>query len=97
MAEKKVNQAVDELADEMGAELLRLDPADVYDPAIIGLVERAGGDTFLLYDRNKVILQTMEHEGMSYAEALEWHSYNTFDAWMGEGTPAFLTWSVTAE
>ncbi len=97
MAEKKINVGVDALADEMGVDLLRLDPADVYDPAIIGLVERAGGESFLLYDRNKVIRQTMEHEGMSYEDAVEWHEYNTFDAWLGDGTPAFLTWSATSE
>lgn len=97
MAEKKVNQAVDDLADELDMTLLRIDPADVYDPAIIGVVERAGDVPFLVYDRHKVIRQTMEHDGMSYEEAVEWHEHNTFSAWLGDGTPAFLTWSATSE
>ena len=97
MAEKKINVGVDALADEMEVKLLRLDPADVYDPAILGIVERAGNAPFLVYDRERVIRQMMEHDGVTYTDAAEWHEYNTFDAWLGDGTPAFLTWSANEE
>lgn len=91
----KITKLVDAYADETEIPLLRLDPADVYDDAIIGVVERAGSEAFLVYDRNKVITQAMQQEGWSYEDAVEWHEHNTFSAWMGDGTPAFLTWSPT--
>lgn len=91
----KITKLVDAYAEETELELLRLDPADVYDDAIIGVVERAGSEAFILYDRNKVIEQMMKHEGVDRTDAIEWHEYNTFSAWMGDGTPAFLTWTPT--
>lgn len=91
----KITELIDAFAEETEIPLLRLDPADVYDPAIVGVVERAGSEAFLVYDRNKVITQAMQQEGWSYEDAVEWHEHNTFCAWMGDGTPAFLTWAPT--
>jgi hypothetical protein len=79
------NVEIDELADLMGATWLRIEPADVYDPAIVGYT-----DTSLVYDRDLVIAQAVEHEGMDYETAVEWHEFNTFCAYMGEHTPVFL-------
>jgi len=40
---------VDDLADEYG-ELLLLEPRDLYDPCIVGVVERCGQAPHVLYD-----------------------------------------------
>jgi hypothetical protein len=88
MSSRGRNQRVDDFADESGVVLLRIEPADVYDPAIIAIAERSGSH-FLVYDREKVIAQAVAHEEMDYETAIEWHEFNTFCAWLGDGTPAF--------
>lgn len=76
---------IDSLADELGYPWLRMEPAEVYDAAVIGFV---GGQ--LVYDCERVIELTVAHEGVSWAEALEWHEFNTFDAHVGPHTPLFM-------
>lgn len=83
------NAFVDTYAEEMEVTLLRLEPAEVYDPAIIGIAERCG-ESFLIYDREAVIDQMVRHEGADYEAAVEWHEFNTFSTWLGAGTPAFM-------
>lgn len=80
---------IDDLADDLEVPLLRIDPAEVYDAAIIGYA-RYRGVTVLVYDQDQVIAQTVKHDGMSYEDAVDWHEFNTFDAWLGEGTPVFV-------
>jgi hypothetical protein len=92
MAEKRRNPEIDALADTHG-EVLRMDPADVYDPAVIAFAIGVGsrqGQTFLVYDRELVVEQAVEHEGMDYETALEWHEFNTFCAYLGPNTPVYL-------
>jgi hypothetical protein len=36
-------------------------------------------------------LTKLQQEGMSYEEALEFWSFNQVGAWVGDGTPCFLT------
>lgn len=92
MSEKMRNNQIDELAEKHGT-VLRMEPADVYDPAVVafalGVGERAG-QTFLVYDRELVVEQAVAHEGMDYETAVEWHEFNTFCAYLGDGTPVFL-------
>lgn len=80
---------IDELADELETPMLRMDPPEVYDAAVIGYAEYQG-TVILVYDRDLVIAQMMKHDGASYEEAVEWHEFNTFDAWLGDGTPLFV-------
>lgn len=84
------NKEVDRYAEENEVQLLRLEPAEVYDPAILGIAERCG-ESFLVYDREAVIRQMVEQDGTDYEDAVEWHEFNTFSAWFGVGTPAFVT------
>lgn len=55
---------------------------------IVGVVRRFN-DTFVLYDRERV-LQKMVDGGMSYEDAVEFFEFNQVGAWMGDATPAFL-------
>jgi hypothetical protein len=90
--DKARNDKIDHLADAHGAPVLRLDPAEVYDPAVIAFATGIGdreGQCFLVYDRDLVIAQAV-HEGMDYETAVEWHEFNTFGAYAGPGTPVFV-------
>jgi len=63
---------------------------DGYDDCIVGVVERFGQEAIVCYDKEKV-LHKLGIEGMDEEEALEFFYYNQIGAWMGEGTPCFLT------
>ena len=61
------NARIDELADEFDIEILRMEPADVYDPAVIGFAhDPSDAVTRLVYDCDRVIAQAVAFEGMSY-------------------------------
>ena len=91
MSRRQRNARIDELADDFEIEILRLEPADVYDPAVIGFAhDPSDAVTRLVYDCDRIIAQAVAFEGMSYEDAVEWHEFNTFCAYMGPTTPIFL-------
>jgi hypothetical protein len=64
--------------------------ADNFNDAIIGLCHRAGGNTVIAYDIDKVIeILVVEHD-MSIEEAVEYAEFNVFSAYVGENTPVFI-------
>jgi hypothetical protein len=69
-------------------DLLVMEP-DYLDAAIVGVVRRIGLEA-VCYNTDKVIELLMEHDKMSYEEALEYFEYNMIGAWVGEHTPVFL-------
>jgi hypothetical protein len=76
--------------------LLVLEPRSVYDPCIIGTVERFH-DRFVLYSKSKVleaVVAGIPTEGPEdydpYSEALEHYYFNIAGAFVGEQTPGFL-------
>jgi hypothetical protein len=81
---------LDEWAEDLGADnITRLDPAETFDRYVLGVATRFN-QTFLVYDRDAVISH-FEGEGMTLDEAEEYFSFNVVGAWVGDGTPAFLT------
>lgn len=62
---------------------------DGRDNAIVGVIERAGQETILCYDKHTIIENLMVD--MSEEDALEYYNFNILGAWMGELTPCFLT------
>lgn len=64
--------------------------ADGFDDCIIGIAERCSKQPLCVYDREKVIDELID-DGMSEEEAIEYFNYNIVGAWVGEGTPLFLT------
>jgi hypothetical protein len=65
--------------------------ADGYDSAIIGVTSILGqSQDVLVYDSTKVI-ECLVEEGMPYDEAVEYFGFNIKCAYMGEGTPLFVT------
>ena len=70
--------------------------ADGYDEAIIGVsIGISCGK--VVYDQAKVIEICMRDSEMTYEEAVEWLDFNTFGAYVGEGTPVFVDMSLSME
>ena len=63
--------------------------ADGFAAALIGWGERFH-DTFAVYDR-RACIKILVGRGMGEEEAEEFFTYNTVGAWVGPGTPAFVT------
>jgi len=65
--------------------------ADGYDDCIIGIMERFGQETpIIIYDKEKVIAKIMDDD-TSREDAEEFFEFNIIGAWVGEGTPGFVT------
>lgn len=74
---------------ENDVELILFDPPEHFDHAIVGLVRGYGQELAVLYDERQV-LDAMVAAGMSEEDAVEWFSFNTIGAYVGEATPRFL-------
>jgi hypothetical protein len=64
--------------------------ADDFDDAIIGVAERCGQPTLVVYDIAKCINILVERDGLSRSDAQEFLEFNTLGAWVGEMTPLFM-------
>ena len=62
--------------------------ADGFDDAVIGIVERAGASSVVLYDARRCV-ELLVEQGATYDEALEHMSFNVTGAYVGPETPAF--------
>jgi hypothetical protein len=70
--------------------------ADGFEDAVLGVAERCGQPTLVVYDAARCIEILMTRDGMDYDEAEECFQFNTLGAWVGEMTPLFL-WRMPAE
>jgi len=61
--------------------------ADGFDDAVIGVEDI---NMRLVYDKTMMI-HILEKEGMSETDAIEYLEYNTWNAYVGENTPIFVT------
>ena len=81
-----------EIWEEEYPDLMMLEPREIYDKAIVGVVERINLTAFC-YDTQKV-LEIVEKrvygEGCSPEEALEHFEYNIRGSYVGEHSPVFL-------
>ena len=68
---------------------------DGFESAVIGVVRRFS-DTFILLDEEKCI-ELLEADGMAFEEAIDYFEFIVIGAWMGQGTPAFLSARLTIE
>lgn len=71
-----VNEMADNIFDDLdpGDVVPVMEPREVYDQAIVGMLLEEGGQ--VVYDRPRVIELLEEHMGMSSEEALEYHYFN---------------------
>jgi hypothetical protein len=65
--------------------------ADGFEEAFLGVSEVFGRPPLATYDRDKCIDILVERDGMTYEEAVEYFDYNVTGAWVGDGTPIYLT------
>lgn len=100
----EIRKRINAWAEAEGVTVVLLDPADVFDPAIVGIARRFT-DYFALYDES-VILERLaedfadaarETEEDPWAIAREHYEVNVIGGWVGEATPAFLIRSVEGE
>lgn len=71
--------------DHLNEDALLLEPRETYDKAVVGFTQ----DGLAIYDVDKVIEAGIEIYG-DHETSLEWHDFNTFSTYMGEGTPVFM-------
>ena len=62
-----------------------------FDSAIVGVADRIGMETVVVYDTSKVIDILCERDGMDREQATEFYEYNIIGAYVGERTPMFIT------
>ena len=79
---------IQELVESYDSEMLI---ADGFDDAIIGVSERFGRSPIVAYDKDKCIQVLMDRDGMDYEDAIEFFNLNVIGAWVGKGTPEFIT------
>lgn len=65
--------------------------ADDHDNALVGFVEHFKVGPVAVYDKSIVLRNLCERDGMSLEDAEEWFYYNILGSWVGNGTPAFIT------
>jgi hypothetical protein len=72
--------------------------ADGFEDAVVGICERFGAVPVVAYDRDKcieIIIASSDKNGLTdeeaYAEAEEYFEFNVAGAYVGEGTPSYLT------
>ena len=63
---------------------------DGYDDCVIGVLERFGMESIVLYDKAKVIDKLIAEGCDDYEGALEYYEYNQLGGWHGDKTPGFL-------
>lgn len=70
--------------------------ADGFEAAIIGVGERCSQPAIVVYDAEACVEILMQRDGMDYEGALEFFTFNTLGAWVGERTPLFV-WRCTPD
>jgi len=63
---------------------------DGYDDCVIGVLERYGMESIVLYDKEKVINKLVENGCDGYEGANEFYEFNQLGGWHGDKTPGFL-------
>lgn len=64
--------------------------ADGFEDAIIGIAERCGQPSLVVYDAKKCVEILVKRDGMTYDEAREFFDFNTLGSWVGPNTPLFM-------
>jgi|TARA_R110000824_G_scaffold282322_1_gene470601 hypothetical protein len=63
---------------------------DGFDDCVIGILERCGTDSIVIYDKQMVIDQLIETCCDDYEDAEEFYEYNQLGSFLGDKTPGFL-------
>lgn len=86
----------DDVLKALPEDALLLEPRSYFDRALVGVTDTPGDDwprkerrKVAVYSTSKCIAAIMLWLRCDYEDAVEWYSYNTSGAWLGEGTPTF--------
>ena len=63
---------------------------DGYDDCVLGVADRFGCSSHVVYDLNKVLKKLVE-SGMTEEEAREYYEFNMIGSYVGANTPSFVT------
>jgi hypothetical protein len=80
-----------ELAEHFGDDLMF---ATNFDNAIIGVSMGISCGTKVVYDAEEMAKTLVASEGITEQEAWEYLEFNTFNAYVGENTPIFVSTSL---
>jgi len=80
-----------ELSEHFGDDLLF---ADNFDNAIIGVSMGISSGTKVVYDAEEMARTLVVSEGITEQEAWEYLEFNTFNAYVGDNTPIFVSTSL---
>jgi hypothetical protein len=64
---------------------------DGFESCVMGVANRFGMEPVVAYDYDKCIALLVSRDGMTEEEAIEFFEFNTMGAWVGEGTPVFIS------
>ena len=87
MAEKTHTEWILDQLHELNPKALTFDG---FDDCIIGVGCQYSKDPVLVYDEQKMVEHLVWTEGWDFEDAWDFLCFNTFNAWMGEGTPIVL-------
>ena len=65
--------------------------ADGFDAAFVGYGYQHGSDALAIYDEAKCIKILIDRDGMTAEEAWDYFYFNVKGAFVGDGTPIFMT------
>lgn len=69
----------------------RIMKADGFDDCVLGAVESCNFDPVLVYDADKVVRKLMKRDKMTEEDAMEYFDYNIRGAYVGKGTPVYIS------
>lgn len=87
-----------EVREKLAAEDPELLFADGFDGAILGIVDRVGQETFVVYDAGRCVeILQRDNPELSLDDAVEYFDHNVAGAWVGDRTPGFVWLEVEDE
>jgi hypothetical protein len=84
--DERLNQFLEQVG-ELNPEALSFDG---FDNCIVGVGQQFTKNPVLVYDEFLMLNHLCDKEGWEVDEAWEYLCFNTFGAWMGEGTPIVI-------
>tara|TARA_R110000824_G_scaffold244902_1_gene433898 strand:+ start:578 stop:871 length:294 start_codon:yes stop_codon:yes gene_type:complete len=86
-----VDQSFAEALEALSEENPEALKADGFDAAFVGYGYRHGSDALAIYDEDKCIKILIERDDMTEEQAVDYFYYNVKGAFVGDGTPIFMT------
>lgn len=68
--------------------------ADGFEDAFVGIAERCASPHVAIYDYDRMLNVLVQRDGMTEEEADEFLQFNVLGAYVGEGTPWYITYRL---